>query len=231
MNRICNIFFFFLVLILASCLEEGSSDEIEFQEKDLRSSVRSFSLPVSLWEEIEKTYSDSMVLDEYSESFDISKTNFEIPKKIVGFNVSIREKTPGLIRGRNVRLKFGRSGSLLDLRDYINADKEGSFYFKIELEQSPNLQKDGFKVFHLTNSKIKKIGKEVAGNGCDEFRDITSQYNKIFTGEGLLVSTTKARHISLLAGSFIFVLVTDQILYFNHLDITDSRYLNFLCRR
>ncbi|MEC9284030.1 MAG: hypothetical protein VX642_15050 [Bdellovibrionota bacterium] len=228
--------FLLFPLFLSSCLfsDEGTEEVIEYTKADLRASVTNPEVPSRLWEMVEEQYSVGLKVDEYSEKLDREKTKLEAPKKVFETMVYLKEKTPGSLAGYNYAINLGSSGNLLDLKDYLNETKFGSFYLDIQL--SPLNIGDGgtskaFRVFHLSNVKKLKIGNEILGGGCNEFRDITKFFIESQKKGGILVSARGGRHMSLLAGTFIFVAVDSETLYFSNLVVTDSRFEKFLCRK
>lgn len=227
--------YFILLFILSSCefLEVKAPEDVELRKMSMKASVFNPKVPSDLWDKVEEQYNMGGV-DEYSEELDRKKTKMDPPKKVFSMKVKLIEKNIGSLSGLNYELDFGSSGNFLDLKDFLNEDKRGSFFLSIDL--LPDIEFDGqvkpsFKVFHLSNSKKLKIDGEVHGNGCNEFRDITSFYLAQRAKGGFLVSSKSARHISLLAGTFVFVAVDNETLYFSSLTVTDSRYLNFTCRK
>lgn len=208
-------------------------DDVEFRQVDLKASVINPKVPSFLWDKVEKQYEMGGV-DEYSEELDRKKTKIDPPKKVFEMRVQLIEKNRGSLAGVNYDLDFGSSGNYLDLKDFLNAEKPGSFFFNVELTPSIEIEGKpikGFKVFHLSNVKKLKIDGQVHGNGCNEVRDITKFFLTQKAKGGLLVSATKARHMSLLGGTFVFVAVENETLYFSSLTITDTRFLNFTCRK
>lgn len=228
--------FLLFPVFLSSCLfgDDEPQEVIEYTKADLRASVTNPEVPSRLWEMVEDQYSKGLKIDEYSEKLDREKTKLEAPKKVFETTVFLKEKTPGALAGYNYALNLGSSGNLLDLKDYLSETKFGSFYLDIQL--SPlSIGDDGtskaFRVFHLSNVKRLKIGNEILGGGCSEFRDITKFFIESQKKGGILVSAKGGRHLSLLAGTFVFVAVDAETLYFSSLVVTDSRFEKFLCRK
>lgn len=220
-------------LISCDLLEVKAPEDVDLRTLSLKASVLNPKIPTKLWDMVEAQYNITGI-DEYSEGMDRKKTKLDPPKKVFSVKVNLIEKNAGSLGGVNYQLDFGSSGNYLDLKEFLNEDKPGSFFFDIEL--LPEIEFEGkakksFRIFHLSNSKKLKISGEVHGNGCNEFRDITSFYLKQKKKGGFLVSGKSARHISLLAGTFVFVVVDNETLYFSSLTVTDSRYLNYTCRK
>ena len=225
---------FFTMLHTACDFWTPKEEAVEiFDRVDLRASVHNPEVPSRLWDQIEEQYSLAQKMDEYSESLDRKKTKISPPKKVFETRVFLSEKTPESLGGKSYELEFGASGNLLDLKDYLSPEKQGSFYLKFALEPlslGPDATSKAFRVFHLSNVKELKIGKESLGGGCDQYRDITSYFIKN-QERGFLATSRGARHMSLLAGTFVFVAVEADTLYFSSLTVTDSRFEKFLCRK
>jgi hypothetical protein len=224
-----------IIALLVSCTAQSikAPEDVEFRAFEMKASVINPKVPTKLWDKIEEQYNTGKI-DEYSEELDRKKTKIDPPKKVYEMKVRMIEKNTGSLGGINYELDFGSSGNFIDLKDFLSNENPGSFFFDVDLEPSPiseDAVNKSFRVFHLSNAKKLKIAGEVSGGGCDEYRDITSYFLQRKKDGGLLVSGNDARHVSLLAGTFVFVAVENDTLYFSSLSITDSRFPNFICRK
>ncbi|MFK8138069.1 MAG: hypothetical protein AB8E15_06905 [Bdellovibrionales bacterium] len=223
---LCSIL---LLVILSSCIEEDEISDSKYRTISLKSSVSNTDVPSQLWDKLEETFFEKATNDEYSEGMDYKTSKIAIPKKVMDITMLLTEKTTLSLGGYNYRLEFGSSGNRIDLKDYINNDKSGTFYLKFILNPEPIGQK--FRVFHVSNSKVLKLNSKTLNSGCMQYRDITDYFKKMNNDKGFLISSAQARHIALLGGTFVFVTVQDNVLYFAHIDVTDSRYPDYFCRK
>lgn len=222
-------------LLISACTPQSikAPEDIELRQVELKASVINPNVPTSLWDKVEEQYNTGKI-DEYSEELDRKKTKIDPPKKVYDMKVRLIEKNKGSLGGINYELDMGSSGNFLDLKDFLSSDRPGSFFFDVELEPSPineDAVNKSFRVFHLSNAKKLKIAGEVSGGGCNEYRDVTNYFLQRKKDGGLLVSGNDARHVSLLAGTFVFVAVENDTLYFTSLSVTDTRFPKFICRK
>lgn len=141
--------------------------------------------------------------------------------------VYLIEKNRGILGG-NKSLELGKGGGEIDLSKWLS-DKRGSFYIVFEPQEMP--EGSVLKVYFLSRAKKRRVDGDNVGSGCNTYLDITSYYNKTMKKEGFLANTTDARHLSLLGGTFVFVVTTEKgPLQLTQVSVTDSRYPQLLCQ-
>lgn len=142
--------------------------------------------------------------------------------------VYLNEKTPALLKGRSTILDYKSGGGELDLAEFISTKHRGTFYVAMK----PSFEEDlPYEVYFLSNSKVRKIGDETVGSGCDTFFKITSYFNKQMKGDGLAVNTTDQRHVSSLQGVYFFIFKKESgRVGLAYLDVKDSRFPELRCR-
>ena len=69
----------------------------------------------------------------------------------------------------------------------------------------------------------------MAGMGCDQYADITSYFKKENSKEGFRVNTTDGRHITVLGGTFVFVVAEPEALNIALVQFQDSRLPDLTC--
>jgi hypothetical protein len=128
------------------------------------------------------------------------------------------EKTEGLLNHRNFEISFGPGGGSIDLKDYLSAEKNGTFYLRVRYDQDmdPKLT----RVYFLSQTKSE----------CNKYFEITNFWNKSMKDEGLNLNTVKERHLALVAGTFFFASPFQGKLRLGHLNIKDSRHPDLLCK-
>ena len=149
-------------------------------------------------------------------------TNFETIK------VYLIERNKGVLKTGDIALSFPNGGGELDLSDFVEPLR-GSFY--VVFEYLPAVEKPDTKVFVLSQAVSRKIGKEQVGAGCDVFMDVSKAVADAAKGEGFLVNTSDQRHISALAGTYVFASTHDGKLHLSSLIIRDSNHRALQCRR
>lgn len=174
-------------------------------------------LPTKLW-----ILFENPTLEARGESASQKQTEF------MGLRVFLYERNNGILNGENHKLLFPPAGGELDLKDFV-ADKSGSFYFIAE--PITKIENPDVRVYFLSNSEQRKLGKETYGAGCDHYYDISSAFKSMMSKEGFLINTTDQRHISALGGTYFFVIDDGQKLHLARLTVKDSRYPLLQCKR
>jgi hypothetical protein len=158
--------------------------------------------------------------------------NPDIPVRLeenvfTGIKVMLREKTPGVLGGKNFELRSARSGMTLDLAQYIKMEK-GTFIISIEPEQP--MDSVTAQVLFLSQSVRRASGDQILGGGCNEFYEITQAFLSQFRQGGIEVNVTEGRHISFLAGSFFIRAYNEKgVRALTQLTVTDSNHPELLC--
>ncbi len=141
--------------------------------------------------------------------------------------VYLVEKTPGVLNNKNYKFEYGPGGGELDLADYVNAKKHGTFYLAFQADP----QEIGeMKVWYLSNARTRKMGVGTVGSGCQSFFDITDYFNKEMKDKGFVVNSTDQRYVSALAGQYFINIKGEKRVSIGTIDVIDSRYKNLLCR-
>ena len=208
-------------------------------------------LPVALWDYIESQYGkkvvEGKVVDEKEalrpvegegseegtapgEGDELVRSKkIDVSLKHMSLNVLLKEFHPGVLGGNNLNLEFASGGGNLDLKPFV-VPKGGSFYFKIVLQYDVVPEEgDYLHVMYLGKGKKRKIGKKIFGSGCEKYFDITDYFKKTINQRGMLVSTEKKTHITVLAGTYIILLRKGDVHYITQLTVTDSRYRILQC--
>jgi hypothetical protein len=151
-----------------------------------------------------------------------------LPSEFSPLKIYLVAKNRGILGRENIQINFEPGGGELDLQDYVAA-KNGSFYFVTEF--MPNLEKATRKVFFLSNSVVRKIDGEKIGSGCDSYFDVSKFFADSMKLRGILVNTTRARHVSALVGTYFFAAVNEGKLYLARLTVRDSVERSLQCHR
>lgn len=216
-----------VVIFLSACEDPPSYLSGRKLVINMAATTQDVSLPPKLWEELESVYRP-LALDLTQKTETDSKAKLEIPTDFFAFHVYLVEKTKGVLKKGNVDLQFGKGGGVLNLEDFVNDEKRGTFYLGLQ----PNItyeKSDVFKVFYLSNAKKVKIDGEEFGSGCGHYLEITDFYGKAMKTDGLLLNTSGARYVSQLVGSYFMAVSVKGKLNLSQLTILDSRHKNQHC--
>lgn len=205
-----------LSLVLAACTKPVSfrTEHPEVVKTD--SLPADFKIPARVWDLIENR--------ESAKTADGASTPgiFYSSAKLF-----LTEKNQKILRNPSFVLELPRGGGIVDLADYLSGE-QGSFYVGFEL---PEEFQDGqnFRVIYISQARKRKLGDRIFGAGCNQYVDITPKFLEMMKGEGLKVNTTRQRHVTVLAGHFIFSVMKENRIYITQVTITDSRNKNLLC--
>lgn len=218
------VFLGFVAMGIASCtqhheVDHGAVEEIKFFEYP--SEVR---LPTKLWDLLE----EKKIISPLGEIITNPSLGKAFEENIfVGISATLKEKTPGILGGRNIKINGVRAGLLVDLSRYLRKDR-GTFYLTFE----PNhpIDPSSAQVFFLSHGLAHKIDGQKLGAGCDQFFEVTKAYFSKMKEKGLEVNVTEGRHVSLVAGTF-FIRVSHEtgVRKLTQVTFTDSRYPELLC--
>ncbi len=147
-------------------------------------------------------------------------------KRFFPLQVYLVEKTKGVLGGADHLIKFDKGGGQLDLAKYIKYDR-GTFLFAFDFEL-PEGVKD-YHVFFVSRARKRKIEGEIFGAGCKKFFDLTSFYNKVISKSGIEANVTRARHISLLGGTYVIWYTYRAAIYMTQVTVVDSRFNDLAC--
>jgi hypothetical protein len=141
--------------------------------------------------------------------------------------VFLTEKNPGVLKAPAWRLNFPVGGGTLDLSAYVTG-APGSFYVGFELPEEFQTGTN-FKVLFISQGRKRRIDDRIFGAGCSQVLDITSKFQAMMKSEGIKANTTRQRHVTLLAGHYIFSVLKEGRIYITQATLTDSKNKNLLC--
>lgn len=213
-----------LLLILLGCNKKVnylSDHAYEFEPPEFTQDIK---IPTKLWDEIEKIAKGENQDAITTSIDDLASTGLDV--HFTSIEVLLNEKNKGVLKHPSYKIKMPIGGGEIDLSTLM-ADKNGSFYLGFSL---PSEYTDlDYKVFFVSRGKKRKIDNEVIGSGCNVYFELTKEFNKKMKKEGILVNTTRYRHISLLAGNFIFVAQKEKKTLLTQVQFTDSTNKALLC--
>ena len=201
-----------------------------FISREIQESHRDIELPKSLVAKIENLYVKAYrVVDPYSAKTD-SQLILNIPRKLFPVKVTLEEKTKGVLKSDTV-FSTPNGGGIIDLKEVLTG-KKGTYYVKF-YNQYSTADTEGFtpslSVFFISKHKKRKIDGKMAGMGCDQYADITRYFKKENSKEGFRVNTTDGRHITVLGGTFVFVVAEPEALNIALVQFQDSRLPDLTC--
>ena len=229
---------------IGSCKKETGWKTHQFEQKTVRPKAHDVQIPAALWEKIEAMSSagggagaaaekpkegghegggaSSEAKGGSESSAQRPPTNFDAVK------VYLIERNKGILKSGDIALTFPNGGGELDLSDFVEP-KRGSFY--VVFEFLPEVENPQTKILYLSQAVTRKVGADSIGAGCDTFMDISQAVITANKTDGFLVNTSDQRHVSALAGTYVFASMHDGKLHLSSLIIRDSQHRALQCRR
>jgi hypothetical protein len=215
-----------VLISVLGCHREHHAEEEHFDQKIIADLAPEFKVPSVVWDLLE----GKKQVDSHRKIVPNPEASKGVDESIiVGIKVRLKEKTEGILGGKDLEFKAPKSGLNLDLARYLRLNK-GTFTLSFEPEESidPNMA----KVFFLSQSIKRELDHQPLGGGCDAYFDITKSYLKEMKSRGIEVNVTDGRHVSLLAGTFLIRVSQEKgVSRITHLTLTDSRLPELLCDR
>lgn len=232
-----NLGLLLLCIGLASCKKEPEYLSLKFENVDKSRAYRNTFLPKELRSRIlEGLSADSAHVKAKPEHGEAKPEHSEGPKLSEigadGFarmrvNVYLIEKTQGVLKHSNYKFDYGPGGGELDLADYVDKNKKGTFYLAFQIDPQ---EQGEVSAWYLSNTRKRNIDGDMVGNGCNTFFDITKYFSSEMSKKGFTVNSTDQRYVSALSGQYFLRAKKEGRVAIATIDILDSRYKNLLCR-
>jgi len=203
-----------LTFIFLSC-HKHEEEHSENQARHIRMAEieEEIYLPTTMWDKVTGAGFEKSVQQAASFNF----TNIE---------VILEEKTKGVLTEPLIRIEFPNAGGEIDLSRYTQGTK-GTFRVKF-IYEGLELNQD-LQIFYVSKAKKRRIENEIYGSGCKEYFDIKDYILKVNSKEGIEVNVTRDRHVSVLAGHFVFTHKKDKQTFLSQVTFTDSKRKDLLC--
>ena len=205
-----------LAVLAAACTKPASFRTENAEQVKIEDLPSDFKMPAAIWDIVEKS-PDAKATAEASNAGIFYSTA----------KVFLTEKNPGILRSPAYEIELPRGGGSIDLAKYLSGD-QGSFYVGFELPEEITAGTN-FKAIYISDARKRKLDERVFGAGCSQYFDITQKFLQMMKGEGIKANTTRQRHVTVLAGHYIFSAMKDNRIYITQVTLTDSRYKNLLC--
>lgn len=144
----------------------------------------------------------------------------------VPLRVELIEKTPGVLSRKTLEFQMPRGGGEVDLSHYVK-EKQGSFY--VDFDFVKNVLPENLRVFFISQNRKRKLDGVIHGSGCKSFYDVKNHLLKSSKNGGLLVNTTRMRHLSVLGGTFLFAANVGKEVHLTQVTFKDSKNRKYFC--
>lgn len=156
------------------------------------------------------------------------KEAVSIPVVFTNLGVYLKEKTEKTLKKDAYHIQLPKGGGEVDFANLVG-ERNGSFFLAFDLESFK--EASDFKIYFVSEVKKRKVGEEILGAGCNKYFDVTSLFTKTQKEKGLLINTTRLRHLSVLGGHFVFVGKKEKQIFLSQLSFKDSKNSEMFCER
>lgn len=226
---------FVFVTALVGCQKEPPWKSRPYVERTSSSGVGAVPLPESLWQRLvdpERPLKDLLgnatKVAEQKESKESAVVKSSVETDLKPVAVYLIEQTHGVLGGRNHKIQFGPGGGDLDLRDFV-LENRGAMRVVFEFGEGVD-PKSKRRVWYISNARKRRVGSDSVGAGCQTYMDISSVVEKSNKGEGLLFAIGDDRHVSALAGTYLFSVKNGTRVEVSRVTIYDSSKRALLCQ-
>lgn len=207
--------------LLVSCTPKTNEVDESFAEVRVQELAEEIHVPQSAWDLIQGvSLEDSQTL-----TADKDGAGVKAAVSMMGVNVIMREKNPGIISDPKVRINFPQGGGSLDLARYVSKTN-GTFFLQFSF---PDKDFTPEKVIFVNRTIPRMKGSEKWGLPCHAVLDISTRFNTENPNKGLELNTSDLRYLNIIGGTFIFSQQVDKKLKITQVTFRDSRYDNLQC--
>lgn len=223
----CLKFFVVCVTFLmmsTSCSKHGHDEHERLEVIEVHEFPQEVKVASVAWDILEEKKS----FDSHGKIVANKETSSHLEENIfVGVTVNLREKTHGILGGKNFQIKATKSGLMLDLSRYVKLEK-GTF--QISMDSDHPIDPAKVQVLFQSQSIQRKDKDQTLGSGCGKIFDLTSAFLKKIRDPGIEVNVTDGRHVSVLAGTFFIRVYNEKgVRALTQLTITDTNRPDLLC--
>lgn len=204
------------VLVLGACTKAANFRTEHATMVKVDDLPADFKMPAAIWELVEKQPDE--------------KTKAETESAGVSYSavkVFFTEKNQDILKSPAYEIELPRGGGAIDMAKLLTGN-QGSFYVGFELPEEITTGTN-FKAIYISDARKRKLDERVFGGGCSQYYDITPKFLLMMKTEGIKANTTRQRHVTVLAGHYIFSAIKDNRIFITQVHLTDSRYKNLLC--
>lgn len=205
-----------LPLLLASACESNSRKLDEPRVVEINEIPEETMIPPALWDQIE-----IKVHPKDGESSQEGTGVLFMPVSVI-----LREKNPGVLVEPALKLEFPRGGGTVDFARYTTG-VPGTFYVSFEWPEADKLE--SLRVWYDSKGRRRKLEDGSWGSGCGRFYELTPKFSSEMKKGGLMVNTTRDRHLTVLGGHFIFSLEKAKQTYVAKITFKDSKKPVLFC--
>lgn len=223
-----------VLVIFATLLNLGCKKTVDehhpvsLQEAEVKRANRDVQVPEALVQELEHWY----ILTERKRDPTRAGTDMEIKnglkRELLDLELTLVPKS-GSVLATGVHFRLPTGGGVVDLDRVIEA-RGGGFWVQMGLKKQPE-EIQALRLFYISDARRRTVAGDALGAGCNRWAEMTSWFNHQLQNQRLDVYGADQRYLTVLAGTWLFAVVTPGELHLGTIAITDSRYPRLLCSR
>jgi len=203
-----------LPFFLLSCeKKEGGSPQEQIKQIKMSEMSKEIYLPTEMWDRVTGGSFEKAVQQSVSFNF-------------TSIQLILKERSEGVLTDSEIRFEFPNGGGEIDLSKYVQNTK-GTFQVKFGFDGFD--YKDDLQIYYISKGKKRRIEQEIYGSGCNSFYDLKDYVLKVNAKEGIEVNVTRDRHVSVLAGHFVFAYKKDKQTFLSQVTFADSKRPDLFC--
>ncbi|MGE0764471.1 MAG: hypothetical protein AB7N80_14440 [Bdellovibrionales bacterium] len=198
---------------------------VAMEEGEVTKSNRDLQVPQSLVKELESWY----LKTQHKLTPVTSLSDLEImgglQRQLLDLELTLVPKTGDALND-SVHYQLPTGGGVIDLAQSVRGSR-GRFTAQMKLSKAPE---DGeMRVFYLSEARRRDVRDEPYGAGCNKWMELTTWFNQHHSHQPLVVYATDQRHISVLAGTWLFAVVRTGELWLGSITLNESRTPHLQC--
>ena len=205
--------------------QDSKKEHIQISRTD-----KNIELPKSLVDKIKIDFVEHQKKINPDSTIPITEVLNKMLRRYLSIEVDVWSESD--LISRPILFEIPKGGGVIDFQSFIPLTP-GKFEMQVKLKnrgEDVSSSKE-VKVYFVSNSIQRKIDKEIFGNGCDSYYDVTTFFREKLSSKNSVFFTKDQRYLSFLAGTYVFTLFGADEINIATLSFEDSRFQPLQCRR
>lgn len=226
--------FFFVAMtffLVAGCGQHPPGwGHLHYESGPIEKTDKNIRVPRALAHVIEEEYLEAVV--EKGEGHDNAselraQLLAEVPRLFFDLRIQIADPDQRTLH-HPYEFLFPKGGGLIELSSVLEEER-GKFWLRVDLSHNEIENWNLLRVFYISDSQSRTLGKEKLGAGCSKVIEISKYFRDVMMRDGVKAYVTEGRYLSLLAGTYVLLLVESKKMYLSTFSLRDSRYPDYQC--
>lgn len=188
---------------------------------------REASVPKQLVKIIEDWYIKERRAKEKLNTSSESELVAEIERQLMDVNVHLATiNNDDLVDEGDLKVPTG--GGIIDFAEILKGDK-GGFSLSMSLDRLP--EGSEIRAFYVSQARQRELSDSSYGAGCGRWMEVTKWFKNHINGHAMDLYATDRRHVSVMAGTWLFFALHEKQLWLGTLFFTDSRFPALMCSK